>query len=116
MIAGLLLTRVAKLVNLPNVTGYLIAGLLIGPYCFKLISADALATLDVITVAALGFIAFSIGSEFKLAHIRAIGSKILVITACEALGAVILVDVVVSLLGFPVPMALCLGAIAAATA
>ena len=116
MIAGLLLTRVAKLVKLPNVTGYLVAGLLIGPYCFKLVSADTLATLDIITVAALGFIAFSIGSEFKLSHIKAIGGKILIITACEAIGAVILVDVVVSLLGFPVPMALCLGAIAAATA
>jgi Kef-type K+ transport system membrane component KefB len=116
MIAGLLMTRVVKLVKLPNVTGYLIAGLLIGPYCFKLISADALETLDIITVAALGFIAFSIGSEFKLAHLKAIGGKILIITACEAVGAVILVDVVVSLFGFPVPMALCLGAIAAATA
>ena len=116
MIAGLLLTRVVKLVKLPNVTGYLVAGLLIGPYCFRLVSADTLATLDIITVAALGFIAFSIGSEFKLTHIKAIGGKILIITACEAVGAVILVDVVVSLLGFPVPMALCLGAIAAATA
>ena len=116
MIAGLLLTRVVKLVQLPNVTGYLIAGLLIGPYCFRFITPEALSALDIITVAALGFIAFSIGSEFKLAHIKAIGGKILVITACEALGAVILVDVVVSLLGFPVPMALCLGAIAAATA
>jgi len=116
MIAGLLMTRVVKLVKLPNVTGYLIAGLLIGPYCFKLISADALASLDIITVAALGFIAFSIGSEFKLAHLKAIGGKILIITACEAVGAVILVDIVVSLFGFPVPMALCLGAIAAATA
>ena len=116
MIAGLLLTRVVKLVKLPNVTGYLIAGLLIGPYCFRLISAEALDSLDIITVAALGFIAFSIGSEFKKAHLKAIGAKILVITACEALGAVILVDVVVIALGFPVPMALCLGAIAAATA
>ncbi len=116
MIAGLLMTRVVKLVKLPNVTGYLVAGLLIGPYCFRLISADSLAALDIITVAALGFIAFSIGSEFKLAHLKAIGGKILIITACEALGAVILVDVVVIALGFPVPMALCLGAIAAATA
>ncbi len=116
MIAGLLFTRVAKLVKLPNVTGYLVAGLLIGPYCFRLISADTLEVLDIITVAALGFIAFSIGSEFKLSHIKAIGGKILIITACEAVGAVILVDLVVSLLGFPVPMALCLGAIAAATA
>ncbi len=116
MIAGLLLTRVVKLIKLPNVTGYLIAGLLIGPYCFKLISADALATLDIISVAALGFIAFSIGSEFKLAHIKALGGKILIITACEALGAVILIDVVIIALGFPVPMALCFGAIGAATA
>lgn len=116
MIAGLLLTRVVKLVKLPNVTGYLVAGLLIGPYCLRLVNSDTLATLDIITVAALGFIAFSIGSEFKLSHIKAIGGKILIITVCEAIGAVILVDVVVSLLGFPVPMALCLGAIAAATA
>ncbi len=116
MIAGLLLTRVVKLIKLPNVTGYLVAGLLIGPYCFKLINADALAALDVITIAALGFIAFSIGSEFKLAHLKAIGGKILIITACEALGAVILVDTALILFGFPVPMALCFGAIAAATA
>ena len=116
MIAGLLLTRVVKLVKLPNVTGYLIAGLLIGPYCFRLIDSASLETLDVITTAALGFIAFSIGSEFKLSHIKAIGGKIIIITVCEALGAVILIDIVVSLLGFPVPMALCLGAIGAATA
>lgn len=116
MIAGLLLTRVVKLVKLPNVTGFLIAGLLIGPYCFKLISIDMLDTLDILTTAALGFIAFSIGSEFKLAHIKAIGGKIILITVCEALGAVILVDVAVIAFGFPVPMALTMGAIAAATA
>jgi len=116
MIAGLLMTRVVKLVHLPNVTGYLIAGLLIGPYCLKLLNDEMLATLDILTVAALGFIAFSIGSEFKLSHIKAIGGKIIVITVCEALGAVILVDLVVSLFGFPVPMALAMGAIAAATA
>ncbi|HQQ39896.1 MAG TPA: cation:proton antiporter [Clostridia bacterium] len=116
MIAGLLLTRVVKLVKLPNVTGFLIAGLLIGPYCFKLISVDMLDTLDILTTAALGFIAFSIGSEFKLAHIKAIGGKIILITVCEALGAVILVDVAVIAFGFPVPMALTMGAIAAATA
>ncbi len=116
MIAGLLMTRVVKLIHLPNVTGYLIAGLLIGPFCLNLLGNETLETLDVLTVAALGFIAFSIGSEFKLAHLRAIGSKIIVITVCEALGAVLLVDVVVSLFGFPVPMALAMGAIAAATA
>ena len=116
MIAGLLLTRVVKLVHLPNVTGYLIAGLLIGPYCFGLLPADAVASMDLITVAALGFIAFSIGSEFKLAHIRAIGGKVIVITVCQALGAVLLVDLVLCLCRFDTPMALTLGAIATATA
>ena len=116
MVAGLLLTRVVKLVHLPNVTGYLIAGLLIGPYCFNLLPADALEGLGLITVAALGFIAFSIGSEFKLAHIKAIGGKVITITVFQALGAVLLVDVVLCLCGVDVPMALALGAIATATA
>lgn len=116
MIAGLLLTRVVKLIKLPNVTGYLIAGLLIGPYCFNLLSEETLVTLDILTVCALGFIAFSIGSEFKLSHIKAIGGRVILITVCEALGAVILVDVVISAFGFPVPMAIAMGAIAAATA
>ena len=116
MIAGLLLTRLAKLVKLPNVTGYLVAGLLVGPYCFKLIPADALSALDLITVVALGFIAFSIGSEFKLSHIKAIGGSVIAITVCQAMGAVILVDLVLCLCGFDVPMSLTLGAIATATA
>ena len=60
MIAGLMLTRVVKLIHLPNVTGYLIAGLMIGPYCLKLLPLDSLAGLDILTVVALGFIAFSI--------------------------------------------------------
>ena len=116
MAAGLLLTRVVKLVHLPNVTGYLIAGLLIGPYCFKLLPMDALNSMNIITVAALGFIAFSIGSEFKLKHIKAIGGKVITITVFQAMGAVILVDLVLCLCGFEVPMALALGAIATATA
>ncbi len=116
MIAGLLLTRVVKLIRLPNVTGYLIAGLLIGPYCLKLLPAGAVESLDLITVVALGFIAFSIGGEFKLAHIRSIGGKAIVITVFQALCATILVDGVLLLCGFDAPLALVLGAIATATA
>ncbi len=116
MTAGLLLTRVVKLIHLPNVTGYLIAGLLIGPYCFGLLQSDALQSLNIITVVALGFIAFSIGSEFKLSHIRQIGGKVIIITVCQALGAVVLVDGVLCACGFDVPMSLALGAIATATA
>ncbi len=116
MAAGLLLTRLAKLVKLPNVTGYLVAGLLIGPYCFNLVNADALEGLNIITTMALGFIAFSIGAEFKLSSIKKIGTSIIVITLFQALLAVALVDAVLCLCGFDMSEALVLGAIATATA
>ncbi len=113
---GLLLTRLVKLVRLPNVTGYLIAGLLIGPYFFKLIPADGVETMGLITTVALGFIAFSIGGEFKFSHIRAIGTQAVTITVFQALGAVILVDGALLAFGFDAPLALVLGAITTATA
>ncbi len=116
MAAGLLLTRVVKLVNLPNVTGYLIAGLLIGPYFLGAISKEAAEGLSIITTVALGFIAFSIGGEFKLDHIKQIGSKAITITVFQAMAAVLLVDVTLIAFGFELPVALTLGAIATATA
>ncbi|MBQ2662456.1 MAG: cation:proton antiporter [Clostridia bacterium] len=116
MIVGLLLTRVVKLVNLPNVTGYLIAGLLIGPYVLGAVSKEMSEQLGIITTVALGFIAFSIGGEFKLAHIKQIGSKAITITVFQALAAVLLVDVTLFLFGFDLPVVLTLGAIATATA
>lgn len=116
MAAGLLFNRLAKLVSLPNVTGYLIAGLLIGPSVFGLISRDGAASLSPFVDIALGFIAYSIGGEFKLSTIKAIGTKSITITLFQALTAVVLVDVVVWACGFDLPLALTLGAIAAATA
>ncbi len=116
MVGGLVLSRLAKLAKLPNVTGYLIAGLIIGPCCLKLIPTDALSGLNVITNTALGFIAFSIGGEFKLSSIKAIGKNVIVITVFQALMAVALVDIVLCVCGFDVPLALTLGAIATATA
>lgn len=116
MIVGLLMTRVAKWVKLPNVTGYLVAGLIVGPYVLKLVSEQGLADLEVITTIALGFIAFSIGGEFKWSHLKKIGSKCITITLFQALCAVALVDAVLLLAGFDAPLALTLGAIAAATA
>ena len=62
---GLLLTRIAKKINLPNVTAYLVAGLAVGPYCLNLFDQDALAGAAQITSVALGFIAFSIGGELN---------------------------------------------------
>ena len=116
MIAGLLATRAAKKAHLPNVTGYLVAGLLIGPFVFKLIPSDSLEGLSLLSTIALGFIAFSIGGEFKLSNIRAVGKSAIIITFTQAFGAVVLVDLALWAFGFDVPLAITLGAIATATA
>ena len=58
LFSGLILGRAVKLIKLPNVTGYLIAGLIIGPYCFKLLSVDLVTDLEIISEMALAFIAF----------------------------------------------------------
>ncbi len=119
---GLLVSRLAKLVHLPNVTAFLVGGLLVGPSVLGLIPENTAASFSIITEVALGFIAYSIGAEFKLGYIRKIGVKPLTITAFEALTAVVLVDaalLTLSLLhvpGFSVPMSIALGSIAAATA
>ncbi|MBR0135125.1 MAG: cation:proton antiporter [Clostridia bacterium] len=129
MVAGLALTRVMKIFNLPNVTGYLIAGLLIGPNFWELvtggsfgglISEEGLRSFSVITSVALGFIAFSIGGEFKLATIKKLGGKIIVITLTQAITTVIFVMAAMMFVRGDcenyVSRALLLGAIAAATA
>ena len=116
MIAGLLATRAAKKVHLPNVTGFLVAGLLIGPYIFNLIPSESLEGLGFISTVALGFIAFSIGGEFKLSNIRAVGKNAVIITFAQALATVALVDLALWLFGYDVPLAITLGAIATATA
>lgn len=116
MIVGLLMTRIMKKINLPNVTGYLIAGLLVGPYCLNIFSEDNLDGLTVLTNAALGFIAFSIGGEFKLESLKQLGAKVFIITLFEAVGASAIVATVLILIGCDAPLALVLGAIASATA
>lgn len=130
MVAGLLLTRVMKLFNLPNVTGYLIAGLLIGPNFWSLITGgsfggliteEGLRSFSVVTSAALGFIAFSIGGEFKLATIKKLGAKVIVITLVQAITTVACVMTVMMFVRSDCPehyvsRALLLGAISAATA
>ncbi len=116
MLMGLLFTRGAKKVRLPNVTAYLLAGLVIGPYCIGIFNGENLSSLDEITTVALGFIAFSIGNEFKLDNIKKLGSKALVITFFQALSATALVAAALLIFGFDTPLALTLGAIATATA
>lgn len=116
LFAGLLSTRISKKVGLPNVTGYLVAGLIIGPYCLNLLDTSSLAELSIITNVALGFIAFSIGGEFSIDNMKKIGTKVIVITLFEALTAVFLIDVILLLIGYDKALAITLGAISAATA
>ena len=119
MMTGLLLTRVAKLIGMPNVTAYLVAGLLMR-LLMQSIGNESLQNLGIINDVALGFIAFSIGSSFKLKHIRHIGKSVVVITCMQAFATVLLVDlamVVLCLMGkISLSAGLCLGAIATATA
>jgi Kef-type K+ transport system membrane component KefB len=117
LFAGLIVARILSKVKLPNVTGYLIAGILIGPSIMKLIPKDAASSLSIISEIALGFIAYGIGSEFNIRHIKKMGKSIIWITIFEALGAVVLVDIfMIFVFKQSVPFSLMLGAIAAATA
>ena len=123
MAAGLLFTRIIKLVKLPNVTAYLIAGLLIGPSVIGLVGDESLDSFNIIVTLALGFIAFSIGGEFKLDIIKRLGKKVTVITVVQAFGAVIAVFAVLLVVGLTgllgenyMPTVFTLSAIATATA
>lgn len=116
LLSGLILGRVVKLLRLPNVTGYLVAGLLIGPYCLGIVPMQLVDDLKIISEIALAFIAFSIGSEFKFSYLRKAGITPLVIAIFEACMASLLVTVALLLFGFEAEIALLLGAIAAATA
>lgn len=131
LIAGLVSNRLIKLINLPNVTGYLIVGILLGPYLFSLfnenltglLNEEMVKGLGIIVDIALGFIAFSIGSEFKLSSIKKIGKGIISITLLQAFAALIFVDIALSIFCLctnsfneNLPVILTLGAIATATA
>ncbi|MBR4342519.1 MAG: cation:proton antiporter [Lachnospiraceae bacterium] len=116
LILALLSSKLMKLAKLPNVTGYLIVGLLAGPYVLNLIPLDTVDSLGIIPEAALGFIAFSIGAEFKFSYLKKVGKAPIIIACLESFGAVLVVDLVLIAAGNDVPFSLCLGAIAAATA
>ena len=128
-------TRVVRILKLPNVTGYIVTGIIMGPFVFGLLfngfTYDGIKegiiykhvnTINWVSSVALGFIAFSIGTSFKKATIKALGKRVLVITALEALGATILVLGILLTLHFIFPqylsieLVLTLAAIASATA
>ena len=130
LLAGLLLSRLAKLLKLPAVTAYLVAGILVGPYClgaFKVSGLGFTSKADIESVSiladvALGFIAFSIGNEFRLPQLKKIGKQATIVGIFQAVVTTIIVDMALILLHFAMPdklslsAALVLGAIASATA
>jgi len=94
LLVGILGGRLAKRFSLPNVTGYLVAGLFIGPSFFKLITDQDVQAFSIINQIALAAIAFSIGSEFELKDMLKVGRSIVIITLAEAIGAILLVFIV----------------------
>lgn len=91
---GLIGGRIANYFKLPNVSGYIVAGLIIGPSFFNLIQTTEVHRFDIINDIALAAIAFSVGSEFLLKEMIKIGKNIMIITVAEVLGALILVFIV----------------------
>ncbi len=130
ILAGLLMTRVFKPFKLPSVTAYLIAGVLIGPYVLGALgieglgftSGEEVAGLSLVSEIALGFIAFSIGNEFRLEELKVTGRQAFIVGIFQALTAAVLVDLALLAVHaampdkLSVPQAITLGAIATATA
>ena len=130
LVGGLMLSRLTKLIKLPAVTAYLVAGLILGPFClgalkvpgFGFSSLEQVESLSVITQTALGFIAFTIGNEFRLSQLKAMGSAAIIIGILQAVITTVVVDIILIALHFmfpaviTLPCAIVLGAIASATA
>ena len=130
LFAGLLMTRLFVKFRLPDVTAYLVAGILIGPCvlgrlgvpCLGFNTSEQVDSLSMISDVALGFIAFAIGHEFRLSALKQTGKQATIIGILQAVVATIFVDIALIALHFmmpdllPLPVAITLGAIAAATA
>ena len=130
LVAGLLMSRAAKPLNLPAVTAYLVAGLIIGPFCIGRLdiaglgfnSLEAVGAMDIISQTALGFISFAIGNEFRLKDLKTMGRAAITVGILQAVITTVLVDCALIALHFMLPSvislssAITLGAIAAATA
>lgn len=130
LLAGLLMSRITKLVGLPAVTAYLVAGILVGPYCLGRLgiggigftSAENVESFKIISDVALGFIAYSMGNEFRISQLKKIGRQAIAIAVFGALVATVFVDVALIVAHFvlgdiiSLPVAITMGAIAAATA
>ncbi|MCG8483010.1 MAG: cation:proton antiporter [Clostridia bacterium] len=117
ILVGLIMGKLVSFIKLPHITGYLIGGLIIGPSFLGIIPHEDILELRIIAEIALGFIAYTIGCEFNFSSLKETGKSVIIITIFQALGAVVLVDLVmIFVFDLPVGFALILGAIATATA
>ena len=114
---GFLMTRITKKLRLPNVTAYIVGGILAGPYCLNLIPQKVIEGSSFLPDIALAFIAFSTGEFFRLSSLRKNGGKVVTITVLESVGAAVLVFVTCHfILGLNFAFSVVLGALATATA
>ncbi len=114
---GFAMTRLTKLLRLPNVTAYILTGILLGPYCLNLIPQNVIEGMDFLSDIALAFIAFSTGEFFRFSVLKKNGAKVLVITVMEALLASVLVFIVLFfVLHLSLAFSVVLAALASATA
>lgn len=116
LLGGVLFGRLVKYLRLPNVTGYILCGLILGPYVLNIISEPVVTSFSIFSDVALGFIAFTIGCEFKGSYIKKVGSMPVIIAVFEAVVAVIFVTVALYIYTGDLAYSLMLGSIAAATA
>lgn len=117
LLFGFAMTRITKLLKLPNVTAYILAGILIGPYCLGLIPQHIIDGMDFLSDIALAFIAFSTGEFFRFSTLKKSGAKVMVITVCEALLASVVVFIVTFfVLRLDLAFSVVLAALASATA
>lgn len=116
ILLGLLGGKFARFIKLPKVTGYLLAGVLIGPSVLGLISHETVESLSIVSDIALGLIMFAIGGVFEIHHIKSVGSKALWLTIGQSAGAVIFTTVALAIVGVDLYTALVIGTIGIATA
>ncbi len=117
LITGFAMTRITKRLRLPNVTAYILSGVLLGPYVLNLVPQDIVEGMDFLNDIALAFIAFSTGEFFRFSTLKKNGGKVVVITVLEAcLASVIVFIVSFFILGLDINFSLVLGALASATA
>ena len=117
LLGGFLFTRITKKLRLPNVTGYILAGITLGPYVLNVIPSSVISGMDFIADIALSFIAFSTGEYFEFETLKKNGFRVVIITVLESVLASVLVFIVTwGILGLDRSFSLVLGALAAATA